>query len=105
MDVLIGENLIVTNDLILAELIPYLHIQKQKRLIGLMNEIERYPVQIDWPEIIQMQISCLQNGINGVGISDLIIAQHAIQNHFQLFSLDKHFASMAEQMPLTLYGT
>jgi len=104
MDFLLDENLIVTNDLILAELVPFLHVQKQKRLIRLMYEIEHHSLKIDWPDIIRMQVDCLQIGINGVGIPDLIIAQHAIQNHFQLFSLDRHFALISEKNPLVLYG-
>jgi len=37
LDFLIDENLIVTNDLILAELIPFLKVRKQRRLTN--NEI------------------------------------------------------------------
>lgn len=104
LDFLIGENLIVTNDMILAELIPYLHIQKQKSLIHLMQEIERVPVVIDWPEIIQMQITCIKSGINGIGIPDLMIVQHAIQNNYLLFAKDKHFRLISEHVPFILYG-
>lgn len=34
LDMLIDENLIVTNDIILAELIPFLKMKKQYKLIG-----------------------------------------------------------------------
>jgi predicted nucleic acid-binding protein len=104
MDFLIGENLLATNDLILAELIPYLHVQKQKRLIHLMLKIERKLLNIDWQDIIQMQVTCLTKGINGVGIPDLVISQHAMQNNYLLFAQDKHFQLISEQMPLILYG-
>lgn len=103
VDLLIEENLLVTNDLILAELIPYLQIKKERRLIGLMKEIANPPLRINWPDLIQMQGSCLRNGINGVGIPDLIIAQQAIQNRFQLFTLDTHFVLMSKIIPLILY--
>lgn len=50
-----------------------------------------------------MQLTCLRNGINKVGIPDLIIAQHAIQNNLSLFSLDKHFTLLGRHMPLNLH--
>lgn len=103
LELLIDKNLITTNDLVLAELIPYLHLQRQKRLIALMAEIHRLPLIIDWADIIQMQTTCLKNGINAIGIPDLIIAQHVIQNHLHLFALDRHFVLMSEHIPLSMY--
>jgi len=103
VDHLIDENLVVTNDLILTELIPALHLRSQKRLVGLLGEIRRFPLAIDWDDIVRMQITCLRAGINGVGISDLVIAQHAIQNRLRLFSHDAHFRAMSRHLPLSLY--
>jgi hypothetical protein len=102
LDFLIDENLVVTNDLILAELIPALHLRRQSELITLMREIDRPPMLIDWDDLIQMQIVCLQNGINKIGIPDLIIAQHAIQNDLELYTRDKHFTNIAQHVPLSL---
>ncbi|MBL1215511.1 MAG: PIN domain-containing protein [Ignavibacteriae bacterium] len=87
----IDDNLICTNDLILAELIPHLVMQKQKKLIALLNLIEKIPIIINWSRIIESQTKCLKNGINKVGIPDLIILQNAIDNELNLFSFDKHF--------------
>lgn len=103
LDLLIEENLVVINDLILAELIPALHMKHQKGLIALMREIACPPMKIDWADITQMQILCLRHGINKVGIPDLLIAQYAIQNHLELYSLDKHFTLLAKHVPLALY--
>ena len=100
---LIEENLVVVNDLILAELIPALHVRRQRKLIGLMREIICPPLQLDWADLIQMQIACLKHGINKVGIPDLVIAQHAIQNHLELYTRDKHFKLIAQHVPLSLY--
>tara|TARA_B110000438_G_scaffold226938_2_gene221311 strand:- start:529 stop:681 length:153 start_codon:yes stop_codon:yes gene_type:complete len=50
-----------------------------------------------------MQIICLRNDINKVGLPDLIIAQHAMQNELVLFSHDKHFAKISRHVPLSLY--
>ena len=103
LDWLIDEGLIVTNDLIMAELTPPLLLRGESRLVGLLREVERLPMTLDWDGIIEMQVTCLRNGINKVGIPDLIIAQHAIQNNLSLFSLDTHFALLGRHMPLNLY--
>ncbi len=103
VDFLIDENLVVTNDLILAELVPALRLRGQRRVIHLLYEIKRYPISVDWDEIIQMQIVCLRNGINRIGVPDLIIAHNAIQNKLHLLTCDKHFTPMSKHIPLSLY--
>jgi len=103
LDYLIEENLVVVNDLILAEIIPALQIKRQSKLIALMHQIACPALHIDWDDLIQIQITCLRNGINRVGIPDLMIAQHAIQNRLELYSLDKHFQTLAMHIPLSLY--
>ena len=103
LDFLIEENLVVVNDLILAELVPALHLRRQRKLIGLMREIACPPLNIDWDDLSQMQIVCLRHGINKVGIPDLMIAQHAIQNHLELYSRDKHFKHISQYVPLSLH--
>lgn len=102
LDYLIEENLVVVNDLILAELIPALHVRRQKKLIALMREIACLPLLVDWDDLIQMQTVCLQQGINHVGIPDLMIAQQAIRNHLELYTRDKHFTRIAQHFPLSL---
>ena len=104
LELLIEENLVVTNDLILTELIPPLHLRKQNRLIALLKEVERRPIIPNWDDLVKMQITCLKNGINGVGIPDLTIAQNAIQHDLQLLSHDKHFNLLCEHIPLSIYG-
>ena len=91
LDTLIDENLIATNDIILTELVPFLKIKRQNKVIKLLNEVVILPLQIDWKEIIQFQVKCLQSGINGIGIPDLIIVQNSKQNNSAIYSLDKHF--------------
>jgi predicted nucleic acid-binding protein len=91
LDFLIDENLVVTNDLILAELIPFLKIRKQKNIIELLQNINKLQLNINWDEIIIFQIKCLKKGIIGVGIPDLMIAQNAKQNNSEIYSIDKHF--------------
>jgi predicted nucleic acid-binding protein len=100
---LIEENLIVTNEVILAELLPYLKIKKQFKVIKLLNEINSMPLTIHWNEIIEFQVKCLKEGANGVGIPDLIIAQNAKQNSYQIYSLDKHFKLLKQVLKINLY--
>jgi len=102
LDPLINENLVLTNDLILAELIPFLRVRQQKKVIDLMYHINKTAMNIHWEEIIDFQCRCLQEGINGVGIPDLIIAQNALQNRCAIFSLDNHFQLMEEILGLDL---
>ncbi len=103
LDVLIDENLIVTNDIILAELVPYLKIKKQTKVINLLHEVNRVPLKIHWEEIIEFQVKCLKSGANGVGIPDLIIAQNAKHNDCKVYSLDKHFSFIEPILKVKLY--
>lgn len=103
LDVLIDENLIVTNDIILAELVPYLKIKKQTKVINLLHEVNRVSLEIHWEEIIEFQVKCLKSGANGVGIPDLIIAQNAKHNNCKVYSLDKHFRLLNQVLKVKLY--
>ena len=100
---LIDSNSMCTNDLILAELLPSLKVRKETELVRLLESVERYSIRIDWKEIISMQVYNLKNGINKVGIPDLIIAQNAIQNDLKLYAKDKHFSLMKKHISLKIY--
>ena len=91
LDFLIDENLIVINDLILAELVPFLEIRNQRKLLRLLRHIYKLPLNIDWDQLIEFQIKCLRKGVNRIGISDLMVAQNAKQNLCEIYSLDHHF--------------
>jgi len=103
MEVLIDENLITTNDIILAELVPYLKIKKQTKVIDLLYEVTQIALDIHWEEIIKFQVKCLKSGANGVGIPDLIIAQNAKQNNCTIYSLDKHFRLLNKILKVNLH--
>ena len=96
LDFLIDENLIVINDLILAEIVPFLEFRNQRKLLGLLRHIKKLPFQIDWDQLIEFQVQCLRHGVNGIGIPDLMIAQNAKQNLCEIFSLDIHFQLMKD---------
>jgi hypothetical protein len=99
---LIESNHIVTNDLILAELLPSIIIRKEDQLQELILAVRKVELRIDWQEVRRMQIRNLESGNNHVGIPDIIIAQNAIQNDLILFENDKHFSKMKSLFGLEL---
>ncbi len=103
LEFLIDENLIATNELILSELIPFLQLRKQEKLIALLRVITTKHITVFWDQIIEYQYSCLKNGVNGVGIPDLIIAQNAKQSGCSIYSLDKHFRLMGPVIGFELF--
>ena len=103
LSALIETNNICTNELILAELLPSVKFRKENILMHLLESMEKLPMDIGWREIANFQIYNLRNGINNVGIPDLIIAQNAIQNDLSLYARDKHFPLMKRHLGLKLY--
>ena len=103
LDFLIDENLVLTNDFILAELIPFLRIRKQGKIIELLHNINKLDIDIDWGQISEYQYRCLRSGFNGVGIPDLIIAQNAKQNRSAIYSLDNHFKLLKNIIKIDIY--
>jgi len=104
LDFLIDENLIVINDLILAELVPSLRVHNQRKIVKLLYTINKLQLYINWNQIIEFQFKCLKNGLNEIGIPDLIVAQNAKQNHCEIYSLDNHFKLMKDILRLQLTG-
>ena len=96
LDFLIDENIVVINDLILAELVPFLKVRNQSKVIDLLHNIKKLRLSINWDQIIDFQFKCLKNGLNGIGISDLIIAQNAMLNSAEIYSHGNHFRLMKD---------
>ncbi|HBT96928.1 MAG TPA: PIN domain nuclease [Desulfobulbaceae bacterium] len=103
VDFLIDEDIIVINDIILAELVPFLRVRNQRALIDLLFGIERLEMSADWLQIMEYQYTCLKSGLNGIAIPDLLIAQNARQNAAAMYSLDGHFQHLQGIIGLTLY--
>jgi len=102
LDVFIDENIIMINDLILAELVPFLKIRNEQKIICLLNDVYKLKLSIDWNQVIEFQCRCLKNGLNGIGIPDLIVAQNAKQNRCEIYSFDHHFQQMKDILELHL---
>lgn len=94
VDELIDKDRIVINQLILSELLPVLVFKKEMELVNILKSIDQIPLEIRWDNIIQYQVKNLKNGLNKIGIPDLIIVDNCIQNDVELFSRDKHFKLM-----------
>ena len=103
LDKLIDKNLICINDLILSELVPFLKHKKQNKIIELLYSIKNIPLMISWDRIINYQYINLKNGINKVGIPDLIIIQNIIDNDLELLTTDKHFSLIRNNINFSLY--
>ena len=75
---------------------PFLEIRNQRKLLRLLRHINKLPLNIDWDQLIEFQIKCLRNGVDGIGIPDLMVAQNAKQNLCEIYSLDNHFQLMKD---------
>lgn len=94
LDLYLEEDLISTNDIILSELLPKLQLERKTSIINGLISLTKVPLDIDWDLIRYYQILNLKNGINKVGVTDLIILQQIIEEKLTLFSYDKHFRLM-----------
>ena len=103
LDELIDRNQLRINNLILSELISFLRIKKENTLIKILMTIKNIAIKIDWAEIIDFQEINLRNGLNKIGIPDLIIVQNVRDNNLILYSLDKHFELMNKYIGIDRY--
>jgi len=102
LDQFIEDNLICSNDVILAELLPLLKIKKQSHLIELLYTVANIPLAIRWQKIVDYQVINLRKGIKQVGLPDLIIVDQVVQNDLSLYTLDGHFKKMSKYIPFKL---
>ena len=100
---LIDSNKICITDLILTELLPSINHKKEYELKELILSVEKIELDIDWDDIMNMQLYNYQNRINNVGIPDLIIVQNVIKNGLSLFASDKHLSLMSEIFGFKMY--
>ena len=103
LDQLIESDLACINELILTELAPALMKRGETEVLEALKSIDMLPLQIDWEIIREYQLMNLKNGINKVGIPDLIILQQVIDQKITLFSLDKHFKLMGKYLTFDLF--
>jgi len=102
LDRLIEEDLACVNELILTELIPAAKLKNEIDILEGLQALSMIPLNVDWKIVRDYQLMNLQNGINYVGIPDLIILQQVIDEKITLFSFDKHFRLMQNQLNFDL---
>ena len=102
LDRLIEEDLACVNELILTELIPAAKMKNEIDILEGLQALSMIPLNVDWKIVRDYQLMNLQNGINNVGIPDLIILQQVIDEKITLFSFDKHFRLMQNQLNFDL---
>jgi predicted nucleic acid-binding protein len=105
VDSLLDAGSVVTNGIVLAELVPALLHRGEVALAGLLRRLPDTGYVVDWEELIRLQNECLAQGISRVGIPDLILLADALQHALILFSLDRHFVLMEKHFVVTLYST
>lgn len=105
MESLIKEDMVCTNELILTELIPILVKQGQHEVVNSLHVLVKIPLNVNWDLIREYQLLNLNNGINKVGLPDLIILQQVIENKLSFYTLDKHFALMQKHLTFELIST
>ena len=67
-----------------------------------MFNIKKLDLTLNWDQIIESQFNCLKNGLNRIGIPDLIVAQNAKQNRCEIYSFDNRFRLMKDILELQL---
>lgn len=103
LDYLLSGDEVLVNDVVLSELIPAMEMRGEAEAVEVMKAIRRPELAVDWEEIRRMQLICLKNGINKVGIPDLMIAWQALLLDVPLFTLDRHFLLMSTPLELRLW--
>jgi len=102
LDRLIEEDLACINELILTELSPALRLKNETEILEGLQAVSMISLNIDWEIVRDYQLINLKNGINKVGIPDLIILQQIIDEKITLFSFDKHFRLMQSHLNFDL---
>ncbi|NGM62498.1 PIN domain-containing protein [Sphingobacterium sp. SGG-5] len=100
---LVRLDVVCTNEIILTELLPALLHRNQKDLIEALQALPCVPYTVFWEGIRLVQNLNIKNGINKVGLPDLMIAQHCMDSNLELWSLDKHFQLMRKHIALKLF--
>lgn len=104
LDDLIDQNLVVTNVVILAEIIPALRVSGHAKVVKMLEELKVNDFAPNWAEIMWVQTQCLRSGHNGIGIPDIMIGQNASQNKSRIWSLDRHFRVLSKKVGFQLFG-
>lgn len=104
LDLFIELDIAITNELILTELLPFLRLHNELEIFSILSKLPRVELDIFWGGIREIQKLNLRNGVNNVGIPDLIIVQQCVDKNLELWTFDKHFKLMSEYLELKIYS-
>ena len=104
LDALMEEGEACICGLIEAELLPGLHKKDRARVRTLMTGLPCLETAADiWKDVADIQERSLVQGLGPFSIPDLVVAAVALRHKVPLFSLDKHFLSIARVTGLQLW--
>ena len=104
LDVLLEEGEACICGLIEAELLPGLRKEDRARVRSLMAGLPCLEIATDiWVDVAGIQERSLAQGTGPFSIPDLILAAVALRYKVPLFSLDRHFQSIARVTGLQLW--
>ena len=103
LDDLIANNQVCVNDVILAELLPFLYHKGPQEVADALLALPKVDLRVDWAALIHFQTANLLRGIHRVGIPDLMIVQSVLDHHLLLFAADTHFKLMSQVFDFGLF--
>ena len=90
--------------LVEAELLPGLRREDRTKVRTLMAGLPCLEIETDiWSDVAEIQERSLAEGLGPFSIPDLILAAVALRHKIPLFSLDRHFHSIARVTGLELW--
>jgi predicted nucleic acid-binding protein len=92
------QDCVYINKIILAELIPQALVRRELEFVECLSGIELLELDIDWNEIVEIQVRCIKAGINKLGLLDIAIAQNARQNGAGIFTIDKNMVLLCDRL-------
>lgn len=102
-DILLETKHVVTSDIILAEVLPVLFLQKNKKAIKFLLSLRLPDCLIDWRICTQIQTVLKAHGYNGIGLLDVAIAYQAFVYDIPIYTFDKHFEEIQTYFTFSLY--
>jgi len=104
LDMLLEEGEACICGLIEAELLPGIHMKDRARVRTLMAGLPCLETAADiWTDVADIQERSLAQGLGPFSIPDLVVAAVALRHKVPLFTLDKHFISIARVTGLQLW--
>jgi len=97
LDYLLTGDEAVVNEVIKTEVVPMMVARGEDA--SLFDAVRCPDLTVDWAQVRELQVKCLRNGINKVGVTDLVIALDSMRRKIPLFTLDKHFKLIAKVVP------